>query len=191
MTPADAPPTTPPGGVLRSHWITLDEPGAGSKEEAFFDYDAVWRGEPVRLTMAADRYTYADGRWSNWRIVARDAVYVDDDGQRDYSRTPTDTARSRLGAEHRTLVSAWLDSPAYAASRSRTIGEMLRREVRELRPYATDIARMRARIAKFDIELTRPVCAALMRALDAFASFTAAYDALDIELTGPEVAMHR
>lgn len=191
MTPADTPPTTPPGGVRVSHWLTLDEPGAGSKEEVYVEYDAVWRGQPVRLTMAADRYTYADGRWSDWRIVARDAVYVDDDGERDYSRTPTDTARSRLGAEHRTLVSAWLDSPAYAASRVCAVLDALKRDVRELRPYDHDIARVRARVERYRDELPLVARDALAHTIDAFAAFTAAYDALGIELTSPEVAMHR
>lgn len=159
-----------------SHWLALDEPGSGSREEVFIDYAATWRGRDAVVRMAADRYTYADGRWSDWRIIASEAVA----GTELYSyprETLTDTARRRLGDTLRPTVAAWLDGDRYVESRRQAMGHMLYRRVRECQPYDGSIAAVHAAIEQHRGELPLDVHAHLAAALDAFDAYRSALDA--------------
>ena len=51
------------------------------KEECFGYFSATWRGEPVRVTVSADRYRHSSGM-SAWRIYARDARIIDPTDER-------------------------------------------------------------------------------------------------------------
>lgn len=132
MTATEAPALV---DAYRSTWVELNAYGRVSKIETFPRFSATWRGRPVVVTMACDRYLAGMDRDSlsltEWRAYAREAREAADDGR---GAELTELARSRLGAELRPIVLAWLDSPGFRAEYVRAIVSACLREIADARP---------------------------------------------------------
>lgn len=122
--------STPTDVVLErtgSHHFS-DDPGRGPKEEVYGYFRATWRGQPVMVTMSADRYTYSGGEMSDWRVYAQDARYFDPERNGGRGDDVTETARWRLSDACRPVMIGWLASDAYAGSLACAVRNMIVRE---------------------------------------------------------------
>lgn len=176
--------------TTRHHSITLDQYGRhGLKEEVFGYFGTNWRNTPAIVTMYADRYTYADGRLSDWRMYAREAREYVSDATDDYKRengpSLTDLARSRLGDSCKPQMEEWLTgnvalpSGTYRQSEQRAYYRAIRNLVRDLSPYGDPpshyvretVDRYRDKLSPWLFDGTRP-----NRLTDSLTAMCDAYD---------------
>lgn len=156
------------------HDITLNTGGmggeylAGCKEEVTLEYGAEWRSRPVIVRMTASRYRSSPssgGDWSTWNIYPSEAR---EDVSEGLGTSLTETARSRLGDDHRADAVAWLVSSD--ASRTQAYAHAIRQFARNMKPYSTPPSH----------DLRRAITANADHLLpDAIERFEAAADAYD------------
>ena len=113
-----------------SHHVSDDYARGGYREQVFGYFKATWRGEPVIVTMQADRYTHSSGL-SDWRIYAEQARSFDPERNGGRGDDLTDTARGRLSDACKPLMAAWLDSDEYAPSLANAVRNMIVREMKD------------------------------------------------------------
>ena len=113
-----------------SHHVSDEYARGGYREQVFGYFTATWLGEPVIVTMQADRYTHSSGL-SDWRIYAEQARSFDADANGGRGHELTDTARRRLSDACRPLMVAWLESDEYAPSLANAVRNMIVREMDE------------------------------------------------------------
>jgi hypothetical protein len=128
------------------------------KEECYFRFSAVWRGERVQVDMTANRSPGHDNEhWSSWHPwVSRTNPAV------------SDTARSRLGDVCRPLALEWLASDAYKPARQRAFEALIARELRDER-YNADTPRQL--LDKYAHELTEEDALRLREAVGVLVRF--------------------
>jgi hypothetical protein len=110
--------------AIGSHSVTPGHPSGhdATREELYFTFEVTWRGVRGEYRMEANRYTFSDGDWSEWRIFG----YMAD--------AYTDTARQALREACAPIVADWLksdDPNGYAGSRARAFCAMIREQLRD------------------------------------------------------------
>jgi hypothetical protein len=152
------------------------------KEECFGYFSATWRGQPVRLTMNADRYRHSSGM-SEWRVYCRDAKVIEPDDDRNgdwyyHGASVSDTARQRLGEVCQPMMAEWLESDGYVTSRRLAFVRMLKRLASDLAKYnsGSELTRM---LDKYRFEISADQFAQLTRAGIAFAAYCDALAEID------------
>jgi hypothetical protein len=162
---------------LHAHDISIDDAcnRLSIKESVYVNFDHVWRGQPVRVTMQASRYTYADGMLDDWRTYAEKSRTVKLDGT--LGEETTDLARQRLGASLKTEMKSWLYSDAYTNSERRSYFYELRGKIRDARPYSDEpTKRERALIDFFAGKIGKQNVSRLLSICDAYDAFAKALD---------------
>lgn len=158
-----------------SHHVSDEYARGGYREQVFGYFTATWLGEPVIVTMQADRYTHSSGL-SDWRIYAEQARSFDPEANGGRGPDLTDTARKRLSDACRPAMAAWLESDEYPASLADAVRNMIVREM-------TDTRRGHAAprlLEAYGDRLTRAQHAAITAALTKRDEYQAALDTAGI-----------
>ena len=113
-----------------SHHVSDEYARGGYREQVFGYFTATWLGEPVIVTMQADRYTHSSGL-SDWRIYAEQARSFDPEANGGRGPELTDTARRRLSDACKPLMVAWLEGDEYAPSLADAVRNMIVREMKD------------------------------------------------------------
>lgn len=177
--------TATPRFTTGSHSISIEWDGGVlvvSKEEVFFYFETAWRGTPARVTISADRYRHSSGM-SEWRLYASEAREIDpsDPDNRWTGAHLTDLARRRLGESCIPQASNWLaggntrydNGVSYRTSRENAFGYALTRMASDLSSRHDSTATLRRALATFRDELSNETRSRLVRAADAYDTFTA------------------
>jgi len=148
------------------------------KEQIYLYFSATWRGKPVSVTMQADRYAASffdektrtsTNHLTDWRTYASEARYVDPENNGGRGEDVTGTARSALSKLCAPMVTEWLASEAYVASRRPALARMIIRHLRDDR-YSAD-RRVSEGLARFGEELGSVLAGAIRCALDSYRDF--------------------
>lgn len=134
------------GGYSIGHYVDLDVSYLTVKEEVRMRFLTSWRGQQVIVTMEVSRYsvstsydsdpTRASWKLTDWRMFAEGArewrPETPPEGQEPKpfagycGNELTDTARKALGKACEPLAWAWMNSPAFEASRKESMATRIK-----------------------------------------------------------------
>jgi hypothetical protein len=111
--------------------------GGIDKEEAYTYWRSAWRGQPVSVTMSADRYRVSSGDLTAWRIIAREVRLIDENGAK-FQTLTSEIARRRLQEAIEPLVHDWLASDAYTEAEANAYAHLIWRSLADGSRYSND-----------------------------------------------------
>lgn len=179
--------TATPTFETGSHYITIGWQNGFQvveKEEVHFYCDTVWRGTPACVTISADRYLHSSGM-SEWRLYVSDARGCSGSEDDPIIVDLSNTARRRLGEQCIPIARKWLASDIYSTSRLSAFSDALTRMARDLSSRHDSTTKLRNALTAFCSELSGKTYNRLIRAADAYDTFTTILNNEEEDVTCP------
>lgn len=164
----------------------IEDRGSGaadgiSNEQVFAYFTAKWRGQPVIVTMQADRYAASNwdektgtstNRLTDWRVYANEAHFYDPEKNGGRGAEVSGTARSALSKLCQPFVIDWLATDAYTVSFQAAAARLILRKFDDDR-YSVS-RRVTDALAVFRSRLTPAMFRAISETLVAYDAYDAA-----------------
>jgi hypothetical protein len=146
------------------------------KHEASFRFFAQWRGDPVQVDIAADRYKFSDGTISDWRFHVADARKREDGKVWGEQLSPTAHSRLRDACEAQVWAYLREDNPEYVEGEQRAVFRCILHVMQELGTYGSETQRARQLVDKYLTKLTGDQRETLLHVIGAAEAFQHAYE---------------